>query len=66
LPFKARSVTDSGVINLADAINLLSNLFFGTDGTLPIIPEPNFGNGPGLDPTDDELGCERDKQTLPN
>jgi hypothetical protein len=44
---------DSGIVDLTDAVVTLSYLFQG--GVAPRAPFP----GPGVDPTDDTLDCER-------
>lgn len=50
----AADVNDDGTLNLTDAVFLLQHLF--SDGSEP--PPPPFPE-PGLDPTEDALGCER-------
>ncbi len=49
----ALDVNDDGGMDIADAISMLSYLFAGGDA--PPAPFP----GPGEDPTEDELTCER-------
>ena len=48
----AGDANDSGTINVADAAYSLNFLFRGG-----MIPPPPFPN-PGLDPSDDQLGCD--------
>jgi hypothetical protein len=50
---KAADVNDDSVVDISDAIYLLSYLFLGGDHGPPPAPFPN----PGLDPTPDALGC---------
>ncbi len=49
----AADTNDSGQINLADAIATFNYLFLGT--AAPVAPGPEDC---GVDPTEDELGCE--------
>ena len=48
----AADVNDDSQVDVSDAVFLTSYLF--REGTLPPSPFPD----PGVDPTDDELGCE--------
>ncbi len=52
--YDAADTNDDGKLDLADAVYLLGYLFLGG----PEPPEP-FLPHPGLDPTADDLGCER-------
>jgi len=55
----AADVNDDGAIDIGDVIYLLAYLFAGGPAPLPPFP------GPGIDPTEDSLGCTQDLLPCP-